>query len=145
MGRYDLPLIDGGVVANNPSACALAEGIRLLSEDDGDFRLSQVKLLSLGTGELTRPITIEDTQEWGKLEWAIPIIDVLFDGAGDAVNYQCGKVLGDEKYMRLQCRLDEGYDEMDNADLTNLNALMRVADNYLATEDRLNRLVNFVK
>ena len=141
---YDAPLVDGGVVANNPAACALAEGVRLLREE-GHLDLSQVKLLSLGTGELTRPITLADTQEWGKLEWAIPIIDVLFDGAGDAVDYQCRQVLGDQQYMRLQCPLIEGYDEMDNADLTNLNALLRIADKYADEKKLMDEVVKFVQ
>lgn len=129
-GRYSVPLIDGGVVANNPAACALAEGVRLRKDDGNSFQLSDFKLLSLGTGELTQPITLEEVKEWGALEWAIPLIDVLFDGSSDAVHYQCTQVLGDT-YLRIQCALRSGIDKLDNPELTNLQALLRTANKRL--------------
>ena len=41
-----------------------------------------------GTGSQTRPIRYEQARGWGMLEWARPIIDVVFDGSSDAVDYQ---------------------------------------------------------
>jgi patatin-like phospholipase/acyl hydrolase len=136
-------LIDGGVVANNPTACAIAEAVRL----NGDERLDRLVVLSIGTGEATRPISERDATRWGAVEWAIPIIDVLFDGSADAVDYIADQILAEGHYVRLQAPLLRGYDDFDNVDATNLLALRRTAEDYLATPDTqrsLDRLVGLL-
>lgn len=133
-------LIDGGVVANNPTACALAEAVRL----NGDASLQGIVLLSVGTGQTTRPISEREATTWGALEWAIPIIDVLFDGSADSVDYIATQLLGDGHYVRLQAPLLRGYDDFDNVDRTNLLALRDTAQAHLQraeTQAQLERLV----
>jgi patatin-like phospholipase/acyl hydrolase len=122
-------LIDGGVVANNPTACAIAEAARL----NGDGRMDQLIVLSIGTGQTTRPISEHEATTWGALEWAIPIIDVLFDGSSDSVDYIASEILGDGRYFRMQAPLLRGYDDFDNVDATNLLGLRKTAEDYLAT------------
>ena len=136
MGKADVPLIDGGVIANNPTACAIAEAIRINKEKTParQCEVTDFIVASFGTGEATRPISIDEAQEWGALEWAIPIIDVLFDGSTDAVDYIARQVIDDDRYFRFQCKLEKAYDDMDNADKTNLNALIAVGQNYLTTQ-----------
>jgi patatin-like phospholipase/acyl hydrolase len=128
--RRKRPLLDGGVFANNPSACALAEAWRLLQADGRDPR--GIVLASFGTGEATRPISVEQATEWGPLEWATPIIDVLFDGAADSVDYIVGQLLGQRGYFRAQVPLAAAYDDLDNVDRTNLAALRATAEEWLA-------------
>jgi patatin-like phospholipase/acyl hydrolase len=112
------PLIDGGVFAGNPAMCAYAEARRLKPEDQ------DVLLVSLGTGGQTRPITFDQAKDWGMLEWARPIIDVVFDGSSDAVDYQLDQLLGD-RHIRLQATLTDANDDMDDASAGNLEALTR--------------------
>jgi patatin-like phospholipase/acyl hydrolase len=150
IGKARVPLIDGGVVANNPTACAIAEAIRINKRQTGlaQCEVTDFIVASFGTGEATRSISIAEAQEWGALEWAIPIIDVLFDGSTDAVDYIARHVIDDKKYFRFQCKLEKAYDDMDNADKTNLNALIAVAQNYLETgggEEKLQQLVKFIQ
>jgi len=136
------PLIDGGVVANNPVACAIAEGLRVQGE--GGCGLEDFVVASFGTGQSTRPISIEDSQEWGALEWAIPVIDVLFDGASDANDYVARQLIPPGRYFRFQTELSDAYDDMDNADKTNLAALKAVAQRYLRkaeVREKLDQLV----
>lgn len=109
------PLIDGGVFAGNPAMCAYAEARRLDSSAD-------VLLLSLGTGSQTRPIPYADARGWGMLEWARPIVDVVFDGSSDAVDYQLDHLLG-ERHVRLQATLDDAGDDLDDARPENIAAL----------------------
>lgn len=136
LGKARTPLIDGGVVANNPTACAIAEGVRVNKGRPAGERaeIDDFVVASFGTGELTRPIDIAEALEWGALEWAVPIIDVLFDGSTDAVNYIATQILDDDRYFRFQARLDAAYDDMDNADATNLNALANTARRCLSAE-----------
>lgn len=136
-------LIDGGVVANNPTACAIAEAVRL----NDDASLQGIVLLSVGTGQTTRPIPEREATTWGALEWAIPIIDVLFDGSADSVHYIAQQILGEAHYFRMQTPLVRGYDDFDNVDRTNLAALRRTAEAYLdrpQTQAMLDRLVGLL-
>ena len=149
IGKANVPLIDGGVVANNPTACAIAEAIRINKRRRGlaQCGVNDFIVASFGTGEASRSITINEAQEWGALEWAIPIIDVLFDGSTDAVDYIARQVIDENKYFRFQCRLEKAYDDMDNANKTNLNALIAVAENYLTTgggEQQLQQLAKML-
>lgn len=134
-------LIDGGVVANNPTACAIAEAVKL----NGDDRLDDLVLLSVGTGEATRPISEAEATSWGALEWAVPIIDVLFDGSADAVHYIATHLLRDGHYFRLQTPLVLGYDDFDNADRTNMLALQHTAREYLGKRETGRILDQLVK
>lgn len=119
-----MTLVDGGVFAVDPALVAFAEvaGGRL------DV------LASIGTGEHTRPLPYEQVKGWGKLEWASPIIDVVFDGSADAVDEQLTRLAGD-RYVRLQTRLDEASDDLDDASARNLAALDREAERLIAARD----------
>ena len=113
-------LIDGGVFAINPAALAYAEAA------------GQIDVLaSLGTGQHTRPLRFAEVKDWGQLEWARPILDVVFDGSADAVDTQLSALL-DDRYIRLQTRLDEASDALDDASPDNLAALRREAERLIA-------------
>jgi patatin-like phospholipase/acyl hydrolase len=112
-------LIDGGVFAINPSLCAYAEvGGRL------DL------LLSLGTGEHTRRLPYEEVKGWGQLEWARPLVDVVFDGGQDAVDLQLQSLLTD-RYVRLQTQLETASDDLDDASSDNLDRLHTEAERLI--------------
>jgi uncharacterized protein len=123
----DHTLVDGGVFASNPAMCALAEVLKSVP-------LSDVVLLSLGTGERTRKRTFADIRDWGLVEWARPIIDVVFDGVSDAVNYQLLHALGEERYWRLQVELTLASDDLDDAGEDNLRDLRTQAEELIAKE-----------
>ncbi len=134
-GRPDLALVDGGVFANNPAMCAYAEALK----DEGD---DEIVLLSLGTGELTRPLPYEDAKDWGLAEWAKPIIDVVFDGVSDATDHHLEQIIGRERYFRFQTRLDRARDDMDDASKGNLHLLKQEAEELLRDErDRFEQLI----
>lgn len=120
-----MPLIDGGVAANNPSAAALVEGVRLLRARGTTGALSRVSLLSLGTGTAHRPRTASDLLEWGFLEWAPRAVELLMDGQVEVADYLCRWLLAPGAYDRIQARLPEGLAAMDEA--RNVHALARLA------------------
>lgn len=120
-------LVDGGIVANNPTACAIAEALR---KDDRVHCPHDLLVLSVGSGERTRPIDLRSAREWGALEWAVPIIDVLFDGNAEAVDYVARHIVGDG-YFRMQAPLTVGLDDLDDVSDTNLAGLESLADAYL--------------
>ncbi len=114
-------LVDGGVFAINPAVFAYAEAHAQLEI-----------LVSLGAGSLTRPYPYDKVKNWGQIEWARPIFDVVFDGSADAVDAQLSTLI-DDRYVRLQTRLDEASDDLDKATPENLAALRREAERLIAS------------
>ena len=113
--------IDGGVAANNPSMCALAQALA------ADKQLGEVALLSVGTG-LNPRIVEAQSADWGWLRWArfpvrrlasapsMPgqpghdlIIDLLIEGTVDVAHYQCRQILK-VRFHRLSPTLPEPID-----------------------------------
>jgi patatin-like phospholipase/acyl hydrolase len=127
LGDKRLALIDGGVFVNNPAMSAYAEARRLFP-DERDFLI-----VSLGTGQLTRPIHYEEARDWGKVQWALPILNVVFDGVSSAVDYQLRQVLGDN-FIRFQTTLDTANDDMDDASPANLAALKIEAERIIQAQ-----------
>jgi uncharacterized protein len=109
-------LVDGGVFAANPAMCALAEALNTVEPRD-------VVLVSLGTGERTHRRSFDEIKDWGLVAWARPILDVVFDGASDAVNYQLKRVLPADRYWRFQTELTLASDHLDDATEGNLAKL----------------------
>jgi patatin-like phospholipase/acyl hydrolase len=106
-------MIDGGLYANNPAMVAYIEVMRNYSN------LAQEKflLLSLGTGEVLKPIPYKKAKTWGLLGWAKPTIDILFSSTSNATHYQLSTLFSgrepDFTYSRFEARLDEAYSDMD--------------------------------
>jgi uncharacterized protein len=126
LGTGDKALVDGGVFATNPAMCAFAE---VLNREDVSPR--DVVLLSLGCGERTEKHSFDEIKDWGLVRWARPILDVVFDGVSDAVNYQLERVLSPERYWRLQVELTLASDHLDDASEENLARLRRQAEELI--------------
>jgi predicted acylesterase/phospholipase RssA len=124
----ELALIDGGVYVNNPAISAYSEARRLY-RDETDFLV-----VSVGTGRLTRPIPFEEAKDWGKVQWALPILNVVFDGVSAAVDYQLKQILGEQRFFRFQVNLDTASDDMDDASPANLAALKIEAERLIMAQ-----------
>jgi len=128
-----LALIDGGVFANNPAMCALAEAMVIYGRDN-DFLV-----VSLGTGQLTRRLEYQEAKDWGLAGWAQNIINIIFDGVQDTVDYQLKQLLPvtngpTRRYYRFQVELNIGSDDMDDASQSNLANLRKKADDLIVNE-----------
>jgi patatin-like phospholipase/acyl hydrolase len=124
-------LVDGGVYANNPAMCAFVEMKKLdpVNED--------ILLVSLGTGQHTDAIHYADAKGWGLAKWAVPILDVVFDGVSDTVDHQMSvlckeSAAHDPRYFRFQTKLTNMTDDMDNATPVHIAALKRKARELIA-------------
>ncbi|WP_341819966.1 patatin-like phospholipase family protein [Wolbachia endosymbiont (group A) of Cydia strobilella] len=120
INHKEMVLVDGGVFANNPAACAYASGKRLFPNDD-------ILLLSIGTGRTDRSIEYANSKRFGKIGWIKPLLNVMFASSLDAVNYQLDQVIAD-KYIRIQSQLKIASPDMDNITLKNIKFLQQEAN-----------------
>ena len=89
--------IDGGVYANNPAMCALAQ-----TQDERynpTPSLKDVHLLSLGTGTNMQFIQGKSL-DWGYAKWAKPLVTLMLEGSSGIADYHCRQILGG-RYHRL--------------------------------------------
>ncbi len=143
--RRTYSAIDGGLGANNPSACAIAEAIRL------NYPIQEVSVLSIGTGDSARPVPWEDARGWGLSQWGWKgrLIDVLFDASSDTHDYITMQVMSEpependkcRRYLRLQPVIVN--DQMDDATPENIDVLIGVARDYVRANKDL--LKNFIQ
>jgi patatin-like phospholipase/acyl hydrolase len=122
-------LIDGGIFMNSPSVSAYAEARKLFPDEP-------ITLLSLGTGELTRPIPYEEARTWGSALWVMSLLDCMFDGVSKAADHQMRLFLG-ERYQRLQTTLDYASDDMDDASKGNIRNLKQTARELIKANEQV--------
>jgi len=88
--------VDGGVVVNNPSMCALAQA---LQPETGGQKLREVALLSIGTGASSKYLPHQDA-DWGLAQWAPHLVSMTIEGGVGVADYQCRQMLG-RRYLRI--------------------------------------------
>jgi patatin-like phospholipase/acyl hydrolase len=131
--------VDGGTFANNPAMLALVEA-RLMFPDEGDFLL-----VSLGSGALRNPLKCEQVTGWGLARWARPILNVVFDGVADTVDYQLERLLpmmgGRNGYYRFQAPLAKENDSFDDTSEANFAALDELGRRVVEENDERLELI----
>jgi patatin-like phospholipase/acyl hydrolase len=130
-GQKSIPLIDGGIFANNPALCAVVDR---LSWSDRPAS-SDLTVVSFGTGQNVKEIGLDAAKEWGALEWlsprrGIPLLDTLFDGSSDVVDYAIRGLLPECSYYRFQPTLEADLPAF-QAGSNNLSRMIEATENYL--------------
>lgn len=132
-------LIDGGVFANNPAMCGLADAI----QQNPDVPLSDFLVVSLGAGDTVYPFVNQFSGlGWGVVEWMIGlrVFHLFLDGSIDAVTYQLNAILGPQRFVRFQAPLPDDLSMMD--DTYNIPGLLRVANKLVNDQsEQLDRVV----
>lgn len=102
-----LPHIDGGVSCNNPSLVAIAHA--LLTQKSKGLKLSDIAVLSIGTGNTTRPYQYGEIKEWGAIDWIKNLPNIFMNPAAKNSEDICCQILesagGDN--LRLNFDLNE--------------------------------------
>lgn len=132
-GKY--VLVDGGVFANNPTACALVEAKVQFPNASG------FTVVSLGTGAALEKPLMTSAGDWGIARWARPILDTVLDGVSSTVDYQLAQLLpphqdGTEQYFRIQPTIGAGNQAMDNAQRSNLQELKAIVAKTIQEKSR---------
>jgi patatin-like phospholipase/acyl hydrolase len=104
--------IDGGVFANNPSLCAIAQAL------DKRWRrrphLADLRLLSIGSGQRIAYLAGEE-HNWGVVQWGANILPILMEGSQETTHFQCAQLLEEWQYSRIQPTFARDY-RMDSVD-----------------------------
>jgi len=117
--------IDGGVAANDPTMCALAEAIQIWGDE------MPIKVLSVGTGKLYKKIDGEKAshKRWGAIQWFSEgdFINILLDST--TASYQAAEILG-ENYLRVNDSLESYHvtEEIDDNSNTNYSNMVNMGD-----------------
>jgi patatin-like phospholipase/acyl hydrolase len=167
-------LIDGGVFANNPTSIAIIEAMNSYTMKTKDsISLKDVLVVSLGTGRKPHKLNLEDMEKWGQLKWIEPLINMVFAGQSEVVDYQMEQLLSNQlqreagveqhnRYYRFQPQYSEidissnrsidlpdvvfVNDAMDDASKDNISALVKVTEQLIISEDvKLNSLCEQLK
>tara|TARA_B100001063_G_C16709022_1_gene526953 strand:+ start:392 stop:1315 length:924 start_codon:yes stop_codon:yes gene_type:complete len=107
-------LIDGGIVANNPSLLGYSEARKL-------FPKSKIKVLSIGTGINRRKINGKNSSKWGALNWfnhdilGIMLESSMFD--------EIASDLMGQNYLRINSSTGLVNRRMDDMSDTNLQRI----------------------
>ena len=138
LDRQVYPLVDGGVFANNPTMCAWVEAYNAHPE----LKVSDLHILSIGTGEVDKSYHYPEAKNWGKIGWIGPVLDIMMSGVSETVDYQMRKLFKSagypDQYLRLQLDLQNFSDvdrSMDNASEKNMRALERAGQKLAHDSD----------
>ena len=109
--------IDGGVFANDPSALALGEAVKL------GWDLADVELLTLGTGDSDK--ALPDASRWGLARWIHPLFDVLLDGNAD-VAFADARMMRGEHATLIEAKISPDIQALDDCRPSTIKALEAV-------------------
>jgi uncharacterized protein len=99
--------VDGGVYANNPSMCALAQVFDGRYEGAAERQLRDITLFSVSPGRNATFIK-QKTLRGGALWWGKRYVDITMDGTVGVADYQCEQMLGSSRYRRLDADFPAG-------------------------------------
>jgi patatin-like phospholipase/acyl hydrolase len=126
-------LIDGGVFANDPSIHAIISAKRLEYDyfQKPDDPVHSFLLLSIGTGRVPSTISFEEAWNWGLINWAKPLVDIMFSDPGRTDDARSLATPISVFYRLQPDTLVASTAGLDNWSQTNLQQLKKIAINYI--------------
>lgn len=130
-------LIDGGVYAINPALSGYVEAKKL-------FEHSNIKLLSIGTGNYKRPLYYKNIKKYGIIKWLMPLIEILNHSSSVVNDYYLKYAfnLNDTNYLRINGNIPKTRSGLDKTNKENLEYLKEFGDTLF--ERFKYRLINFL-
>lgn len=83
--------VDGGVFANNPALCAVTAAIA------AGVKMEDIVVLSLSTGKDGLYLSEQQVKggDWGLVQWAPKLTDLILDAGVEVIDFQCAQLLGE--------------------------------------------------
>jgi len=142
--------VDGGMYMNNPSVGAIVEISRYARESnyynlDGNIDLSEICVLSLGTGHYINDLIYRKISNAGALGWIANVADLMMQGVVQTTTYESEELLDDGNYLRLDIKIDDpAHDDMTDSSATTANYLIRKTQDLLNNPDTMKQLTDFL-
>jgi len=134
--------VDGGMVANDPTLCAYSEALKF----KGVNGISDMMILSIGTGRKLREYSYSEVKDWGPLGWAKPSIDIVLEGGPQMTEYHMDKIastVDNHKFYRIKPDLGDAKSDLDNATPDNIRDLVAAGnDSAMKYNLMLDKVVN---
>ncbi|MCA0237312.1 MAG: patatin-like phospholipase family protein [Bacteroidetes bacterium] len=143
----DQGFVDGGVFANNPSVLAYGEAKELWKRRQGTLGFEPDVLpddndlpffmLSIGTGDSSDSIPLEEAKKWDTGDWIKPLLDSVFmRSVSESTHFTMQHLLPKytdqtPRYVRLNPPIPKKHAEMSDASDENIQALIAIADEYI--------------
>ncbi|CAN7016271.1 unnamed protein product, partial [Brassica rapa subsp. trilocularis] len=147
--KHEFNLIDGGVAANNPTLCAIAEVTKQIVKKNpamgeiSPLDYTRFVVISLGTGSIRNQEKYDAkmASKWGMLSWiygngSTPILDCYSEAIHDMVDYQSSVVFqalrSENNYLRIDDDTLKG--DLSSVDLStdeNMEGLVQVGEALL--------------
>jgi uncharacterized protein len=130
------PFIDGGVFANNPTLCAIAE----VGKAKGAFSPKDMFVLSLGTGRVQTTYSFNRWKKAVALLIVPELINIMMDGVSETTHFVTKKLFDNlqvgNQYVRFDPTLsDAALAQMDNAKPENISRLRGVGETIVTEND----------
>jgi patatin-like phospholipase/acyl hydrolase len=99
----DIGYLDGGLVANNPSMCAVSALLELRRAAGQPVDVESISVLSVGCGRKplsVKPEIVDGIADWGYGQWLLSpkepmlLVRLAIRGGGAIIEYQCSQLLG---------------------------------------------------
>lgn len=128
--------VDGGVFANNPTLCAIAE----VSKARGVIDPMQMLLVSLGTGKTPRTFDFNRFKSKLALFLVPDLINIMMSGVAETTHHIVKNVFRtlkvDQQYIRLDAEIaNPKVGEMDNASRQNIDRLRAIAGSFIENNE----------
>ncbi|KAJ8762353.1 hypothetical protein K2173_007511 [Erythroxylum novogranatense] len=142
-------LIDGGVVANNPTLVAMNEVMKEINRGSPgffpikptDYRRFLVLSLGTGTAKSEEKYSADEAAKWGLLGWltadgSTPLVDIFMQASSDLVDFHIATLFrvlhSQENYLRIQeDTLTGDVSSTDVSTKENLDNLVKAGDALL--------------
>jgi hypothetical protein len=110
MGSNGVPLLDGGLWANNPVMVGVVEAISILRQP-----MESLRVLSLGCTATPKTLSAATRKRGGTLKWAEPAFELIAHGQAATATNQARLLLGKPNILRVQPIVPPGFFELDFA------------------------------
>ncbi len=128
-------LIDGAMFASDPTLCAIVEARKSVFEKCKHPSISDLFVVSIGTGKEAKRYDYKKASKWGIAGWAVPVLNIMMSSSAEVVSYQVKQlfeVAGYEKnYLRMEPGLCRAKPDMDDVSSENLRNLKDAGFHYI--------------
>jgi len=134
-------LVDGALVANNPTSLAIMEAQISRQENQQVLNTEDILVVSLGTGSVTNAYPYNEVKNWGLLQWGRPLLNIVFDGGSEVVAGELERLFesnskGTKNYYRFQTFLTGELEALDNVKLENVRELQAIAYRLISKQSQ---------